>query len=258
MSVDPTRFDVEPDRYLTERYPKVPRGFEQHAYARRRALALSLLDDALPRPSTVLDVGCGPGVLCAPLLERGHEVVALDASAPMLARARAVTSAHARATHVRFVRADAGSMPCADRSVEAVVCLGVVSYVADDVALLREIARVLAYGGVAIVQWLRAGSPLQRERGGARALSRALFSLAGRTRPAHPLPVARDVHEVIAHARAAGLTLERAEPYDFRPMLLHRLWPGDAALASAAAERLAAVPRVRALSAAVVCRFRRS
>jgi SAM-dependent methyltransferase len=258
MSVDPTRFDAEADRYLAERYPKVPRGFEQHAYARRRALALALLDDALPRPGTVLDVGCGPGVLCAPLLDRGHEVVALDASARMLTRARAVTAAHPRATHVRFVHANAASMPCADRSIEAVVCLGVVSYVDDDAALLREIARVLGHGGVAIVQWLRAGAPLQLERGGARALSRALYSLAGRTRPAHPAPVARDVDEVIEHARAAGLTLEREKPYDFRPVLLHRLWPGNAARVSAAAERLAAVPRVRALSAAVVCRFRRS
>ena len=43
---------------------------------------------AEPRPCSVLDLGCGTGVLCCALAERGHRVTGVDPAAAMLAVAR--------------------------------------------------------------------------------------------------------------------------------------------------------------------------
>jgi len=41
-----------------------------------------------PRPCNVLDLGCGTGILCCALAERGHRVTGVDPAAAMLAVAR--------------------------------------------------------------------------------------------------------------------------------------------------------------------------
>jgi SAM-dependent methyltransferase len=41
-----------------------------------------------PRPSSVLDLGCGTGTLCCALAERGHQVTGVDPAAAMLVVAR--------------------------------------------------------------------------------------------------------------------------------------------------------------------------
>jgi len=41
-----------------------------------------------PRPCSVLDLGCGTGILCCALAARGHQVTGVDPAAAMLAIAR--------------------------------------------------------------------------------------------------------------------------------------------------------------------------
>ena len=97
----------------------------------------------------VLDVATGTGRLPQFLLAEptfhGH-VIGLDASAGMLAQARAKLAPFGR--RVALVRATAGELPFADATFAAVTCLEALEFLPDDAAALREMARVLRPGGV--------------------------------------------------------------------------------------------------------------
>ncbi|MGO8825577.1 MAG: class I SAM-dependent methyltransferase [Acidimicrobiales bacterium] len=92
----------------------------------------------------VLEVGVGTGVVALGLVRRGHRVVGLDISSPMLSRAR-----------VRLGPAvalgDAVDMPLAAASVAHAVSVWVVHAVAEPVRLFSEVARVLRPGGRYVV-----------------------------------------------------------------------------------------------------------
>jgi SAM-dependent methyltransferase len=115
-------------------------------YSRRRLAAA--LERALPaRGDTLrlLDIGCGTGHHMAELRARGFETSGVDGSEEMLARARQVNpGADLRA-------ADVDSLPFPDASFDYVVCIEVLRYLPDPNACLREIARVLRPGGMALV-----------------------------------------------------------------------------------------------------------
>jgi SAM-dependent methyltransferase len=103
----------------------------------------------------VLDVGCGPGVLTAPLVSRcGDEsVAAVDPSSPFVAAARE-----------RFPGADvreaaAEQLPYDDDTFDAALAQLVVHFMADPVAGLLEMGRVTRAGGtVSASVWDNAGT----------------------------------------------------------------------------------------------------
>src|SRR5215468_3211839 len=92
----------------------------------------------------VLDVGCGPGVLAARLVDRcGTEgVVAVDPSEPF------VEAARARLPGVDVRRATAEDLPFADDTFDLCLAQLVVHFMADPVAGLREMGRVARPGGL--------------------------------------------------------------------------------------------------------------
>jgi SAM-dependent methyltransferase len=91
----------------------------------------------------VLDAGCGPGLYADELLSRGAEVVAFDASRPMVELARARLGARATVHHAVL----GNRLPFPDASFDAVVCALTIHYVDDRVAALRELDRVLRPDG---------------------------------------------------------------------------------------------------------------
>ena len=92
-----------------------------------------------------LDVGCGTGRHTAWLAAAGHDVVGIDPSAEMLARARE------RVPGVEFREGEFGAMPAADGEAALVVCALALSHVPSLDAPLAELARVLAPGGLLVV-----------------------------------------------------------------------------------------------------------
>lgn len=67
---------------------------EQRIESRRLVTDAAILQAVLAlAPTRVLDVGCGEGWLCRGLAERGIESVGVDASAPLIDRARATDGA---------------------------------------------------------------------------------------------------------------------------------------------------------------------
>jgi arsenite methyltransferase len=116
---------------------------------RRRAEIARLL---APRPGErLLDIGCGPGFVCAELaaaVGREGAVAGVDASTSMLALARRRLADH---SNVSLREADAVRLPFDDASFDGAVSTQVYEYVADIDAALAELARVLKPGGRALV-----------------------------------------------------------------------------------------------------------
>ena len=111
----------------------------------RRAAALRL---AAPRVGDdALDVGCGPGFLCADLaagVGDGGSVLGVDQSESMLELAGARC---AEWSNTRFSTGDAVSLPAEAASFDLATCTQVLEYVEEIDRALAEIARVLRPGG---------------------------------------------------------------------------------------------------------------
>ncbi|HEY8473771.1 MAG TPA: methyltransferase domain-containing protein [Natronosporangium sp.] len=116
------------------------------------------MDDPIGRvvapyqPHTVLDVGAGHGGSLSWLVESfaaATLLVAVDVAAP----------AQPPPEQVRFVRADATALPFPDRSLPAVTARAALHHVPDPPVAVRELARVLADGGVLVIRDATALSP---------------------------------------------------------------------------------------------------
>ncbi len=118
-------------------------------------LAARFLDLLAPQPGQrALDVGCGPGALTVPLAEAlgADHVSAVDPSA------RFVDALASRLPGVDVQRAAAERLPHPDDRFDVAAAQLVVSFMADPVAGLVEMARVTRPGGlVAACVWDHAG-----------------------------------------------------------------------------------------------------
>jgi SAM-dependent methyltransferase len=105
----------------------------------------------------VLELGCGTGRVSVPLARAGVDLVGVDRSAPMLARAqRRVHAARGFSRAIpgvpRFVRADIRALPFPPRAFAmAIAPYGVLQSLLRDrdlAATLRSVARVVRPGGL--------------------------------------------------------------------------------------------------------------
>ena len=94
----------------------------------------------------VVEIGCGSAPCARWLRRAGADVVALDLSAGMLARAAELN--RTTGVDVPLVQADAAAMPLLDGSVDlACSAFGGLPFVADAGSVFAEVARVLRPGG---------------------------------------------------------------------------------------------------------------
>ena len=92
----------------------------------------------------IVEVGCGTGRNTTWLAERAAEIVGLDFSEEMLARARS----RVNDPRVRFIQHDARiTWPLADASTEVVIAMLILEHVEDLAPVFAEAARVLNTGG---------------------------------------------------------------------------------------------------------------
>ena len=111
------------------------------------------------RPRHVLDVGCGTGLLTTRMRHdlRGTHVVGCDFSGGMLRQAAA------RAPRVPWVRGDAGRLPFADGSFDAITSTEAFHWFPDQDAALAEIFRVLVGGGHMLIALVNTPAALMSE-----------------------------------------------------------------------------------------------
>jgi SAM-dependent methyltransferase len=113
-------------------------------------------------PATVLDVGGGAAHQSLPLARLGYQVTVLDSSAAMLARAeqRVADEPPAVRRRVRLVEGpgeDASGAMSGERFA-AVLCHGVLMYLARPEPMVRELCRCVAPGGVVSIMALNAAT----------------------------------------------------------------------------------------------------
>ncbi len=102
------------------------------------------------RQQEVLEIGCGGGLLCEELARRGAIAIGVDPSEAALSVARTHVQREGLGQSTFFRQGFAESLPYADGSFSVIICLDVLEHVRDLKATLKEIARVLAPGGIFI------------------------------------------------------------------------------------------------------------
>jgi len=99
---------------------------------------------------TVLEVGCGTGLLLHRTARFARGAIGIDLSGGMLQKA------HARGLHV--MQASATALPLATASVDVAYSFKVLAHIPDITAAMREMARVVRPGGHVIAEFYNARS----------------------------------------------------------------------------------------------------
>lgn len=106
-------------------------------------LVEAAMDDV--RPGQAIDAACGTGRHTALLLLRGHQVLGVDRSGPMLSRARSKNPG------AEFRLGELSSLPVSSESMDVVTCGLALTHLADPAPAIAELARVARPGGRVII-----------------------------------------------------------------------------------------------------------
>ena len=169
--MDQTEADASGQRIydeMRERYgendPRASGYRSKRWFAREREFVLSAVGGG---SGTILDVGCGSGLVTAPLVRTGRRVIGVDLN-------RAACE-QARRNGLHAVRGNATALPLADATVDVVLNVEMFQQCnADEAArVLGETARVLRAGGRLIIAWPNRRAWVHRAAGaGLRVLGR--------------------------------------------------------------------------------------
>jgi SAM-dependent methyltransferase len=146
----------------------------------KQALIDEVLDRWMPRDGTILEIGPGGGRWSQPLLERASRLLLVDVSERPLELCR---ERFAGESGIDFIRSSGSDLPgVGDGTVDGVWSFDVLVHVApaDQVGYVREIARVLVPGGVAVLHHAdgRNRGRLPSRAGWRSPMSRGLFASA--------------------------------------------------------------------------------
>ena len=145
--------EVSEDRWaawLRRRRSGGDEAFEARTVAQLAQARERILDNAeLEAGETLLDVGCGNGLVAFGALERGAgRVVFADVSPSLLEESRAIATDLGLAESCEFVEASADDLAAVESgSVDVVTTRSVLIYVRDKPAAFAEFFRVLRPGG---------------------------------------------------------------------------------------------------------------
>ncbi len=138
--------------WLTDRQARRPTGMQAQAIYRDPVyhypnFRVILAELALTSDDVLLEVGCGGGALLKEALRSGCRAAAIDHSADMVRLARDENRDAVAAGRLEVRRSSAERLPFADASFTCATMTGVLGFLPDPVAALREIHRTLVPRG---------------------------------------------------------------------------------------------------------------
>ena len=135
---------------------------EEVSFRQRRDCTVAQVVSHCAPGAKVLDLGCGTGPVLVELARRGFECTGMDYSPDMLDFARQ-RMREAGFDDSRIQQGDCRKIPFADSSFDAVVCLGVISYVENYEVVLEQMRRVLKPGGLLVVSFRNKFNPVMSD-----------------------------------------------------------------------------------------------
>jgi len=203
-------------RRWAEMYDASTQLLEEANYRRRRDVTVAHVMRVLPPGGRVLDLGCGTAPVLSELRRHGIACTGLELAPDMIERARA----RLRAMNLDdgdLHRGDCRQTPFEDASFDAIVCLGVISYVEAFEDVLREIERLLRPGGHVIVSFRNRFNPVLWDP--YVALKTLAQAVTGRLR-AEPYTIGRfmDFRDVFAEMAACGFEHQEHVGIGFGPI----------------------------------------
>ncbi len=160
---------------------------------------------------TVLDIGCGGGLVSEPVARLGATVTGIDPAAENIEAARRHADGQGleidyRASLVEDLVAEGGSFDC-------VLCLEVVEHVPDVAAFLATCAKLVRPGGLMILSTLN-----RTLKAYALAIVGAEYILRGLPVGTHQWERFVTPDELARHVAAAGLTMSVREGLVYNPL----------------------------------------
>lgn len=118
-------------------------------YLTRKKLVLELIGNGGGR---ILDLACGPGIFTTDLAALGFKVLSADLSMEMIRTAKERVSPGECRDETFFMVGDASHISVGSDGIDGAICIGLMCYVPDYKAVLRELYRVLKDGAPLIIQ----------------------------------------------------------------------------------------------------------
>lgn len=160
---------------------------------------------------SVLDVGCGGGLMSEPLARLGARVTGIDPGAQNIAIARGHAEPQGLAIDYRVATVE--DLVAEGRVFDAVVCLEVVEHVPDVAAFVAACAALVRPGGVLVLSTIN-----RNLKSYALAIVAAEYILGWLPRGTHQWDRFVTPEELARHLSAAGLERPRFEGFVYDPL----------------------------------------
>jgi 2-polyprenyl-6-hydroxyphenyl methylase/3-demethylubiquinone-9 3-methyltransferase len=160
---------------------------------------------------TVLDIGCGGGLIAEPLARLGARVTGIDPGAENVAVARAHAEPQGLAIDYRVATAE--ELAAAGEAFDAVMCLEVVEHVPEPGLFLKTCAGLVRPGGLMVLSTIN-----RTLKSYALAIVAAEYVLGWLPRGTHQWDRFMTPEELAAHLTAAGMGPARFMGFVYSPL----------------------------------------